>query len=114
MHLNKIWFVLINEKREGPFSFDDLQNDSRLTPDTLIWKEGFQDWKKIRDVPELKKLFKDPEEVTQTDDKPAIFDKKSTQNELVMDFSHEPPYFLWLLIALIAFFYVILRLYTLK
>lgn len=109
--MNKIWFILIDRKREGPLSYDDLKFDNRLTPDTLIWKEGFDDWKMIRDVPELKELFNDSaEQSEQKESQPEVFDKKTAQDELVMDFK-EPPYFLWFLVALISIIYVFLRLY---
>lgn len=106
----KIWFILIDGKREGPFSYEDLKNDTRLTPDTLIWKTGFPDWKKIRDVPELKDLFKDePDQIEQKENE--IFDKKATQDEqLVLDFGEEPPS-IWLLIAFLTLLYVLIRLY---
>lgn len=111
--MNKIWFILIGEKREGPYSFEDLKHDSRVTPDTLIWKEGFSEWKKIRDVPELKNLFKDnPEQTEPEENEQEGFKKRPVQDELVLDFGQEPPFLLWVLIALIALMYVFIRLST--
>lgn len=109
----KIWFILIEGKREGPFAYEDLKADCRLTPDTWVWKKGFDDWKKIRDVPELKKLFEDDDskKVEEDGDETNLLGKKPAQSELVMDFGQEPPYFLWILIALISLLYLLIRLY---
>lgn len=111
--MKKIWFILIDGKRDGPLSYEDLKNDRRITPDTLVWKEGFKGWKQIREVPELKALFEDDSGRNQGDAREtAIVGKKSGEDELVLDMGQEPPYFLWILLALIALLYVIIQLYS--
>lgn len=57
--MEKIWFILINGNREGPYSVDELKKDPRLTPDTLVWREGFEYWVPISQVPELKGIFEE-------------------------------------------------------
>ena len=39
-----------------------IEKRSALHPNIFGWKEGFETWKKARDVPELKILFKDTDE----------------------------------------------------
>ena len=56
------WFIKIDGQKEGPYSELDLKRHLELTPDTLVWKPGWKEWKPIRDVPELKHLFHDEEE----------------------------------------------------
>jgi hypothetical protein len=109
----KVWFVLINGKQEGPFAIEDLKGDHRLTPDTLVWKEGFETWVKIREVEELKELFEDHSETHSTDENDLKDLEKADQNELVLDMQTgiEPPYFFWILLALISLIYVMLQLY---
>lgn len=112
--MDKTWFILINGQSEGPKSYEDLKNDSRLTPDTWIWKEGFDKWKKIRDVKELENLFKDDSKDGENSDVPPEQDDKENQiqdDELAIDMGLEPPYFLWILLALIVLTYVLLRMY---
>lgn len=108
--MKKIWFVQIGGKSEGPFSFDDLKQDRRLTPDTLVWKNGFTQWKPIREVAELKKLFQDetepPASLNPTPTKPTF-----PEDELALDYQRDPSYLFWLLLAIITLLYVLQRLY---
>lgn len=112
--MDKIWFVLINNVQEGPFSFDDLKSDHRLTPDTLAWREGFTEWKKIREILELKELFQESSSEEEGDkDELKPLKTEPLQDELVLDMGQaQPPYILWLLLALITLLYVVLKLYT--
>ncbi len=110
--MQKIWYIKIDGQREGPLSVSDLKRDRRLTPDTLVWKEGFKDWQPMREVPELKEVFEDenpppklsPQDLLQG--KPALPD-----DELILDFGQEPPYLFWLLAALLAVMYMLQKLY---
>jgi hypothetical protein len=110
--MDKIWFIFIDGQSEGPNSYEDLKNDSRLTPDTWVWKEGFDNWKKIREVKELENLFKENTKDDQENDLFPENDKKNLlQDELVIDMGFEPPYFLWIILALIVIIYVLFQLY---
>lgn len=40
----------------GPFSFNDLDNE-KVTPETLFWYQGLNEWMKGRDIPELQPIF---------------------------------------------------------
>lgn len=53
----KMYYLVENGKQIGPFSFDDLKSKS-IEPDTLIWFEGQEKWKKAKAVPELSALIK--------------------------------------------------------
>lgn len=55
----KIWFVLIDNLEEGPYSLNDLKKDLRLTPYTLVRKAGGKKWQAIGKVKELKAVFED-------------------------------------------------------
>lgn len=53
---NCSWFYVKNDKRIGPISFNELKalfRDTTINKNTLIWKEGFDGWKMITDMPEL-------------------------------------------------------------
>ena len=54
----KMYYLVENGKQIGPFSFDDLKSKI-IKPDTLIWFEGQEKWKKTKDVPELSVLLKE-------------------------------------------------------
>jgi len=49
------YFITKGTKKEGPFSIDDL-GKMTLTNDYLIWKEGFEKWKPITEIEELKSI----------------------------------------------------------
>ena len=111
--MEKIWFIIIKGKKEGPYSFYDLRRDCRITPDTFVWKEGFFKWKKLRDVPELKEVFAD-----EKNGKNHLIDKGnlilSPQEEIILDLQKEPPYLFWMLIILCILLYASLQLFWFK
>ena len=45
------WAVIDNE-RKGPMTFDELK-EIGITPSTLVWKEGLENWVPAKDVEEL-------------------------------------------------------------
>ncbi len=54
-------FVLVNNQQQGPFNLEQLKtliSNKQLTQDTLVWKEGMQQWDKAEGLPELNQLFK--------------------------------------------------------
>ncbi|KAF3361405.1 Uncharacterized protein PHSC3_002036 [Chlamydiales bacterium STE3] len=102
----KCWYILINFVKEGPYSYTDLKENPFITPDTLVLKEGWKKWLPIREVPELKDLFKEEElEEEESSSLPA----PGEDAVLSLEFA-EPPFFLWFLIALVVLTFVIYRL----
>lgn len=103
----KEWYILIDEKQEGPYSLADLRKESRLTPDTLVWKPGFEKWLPAGEVAELRKLFKDLEE---SEEEPAI---PRIPDDDTLTLRSEPPYFyFWIVLTLIAITYAFYHLFT--
>lgn len=47
------YFVMRNNVQEGPYSQKEIL-EMALPANTLVWREGMSDWKKIFQVPELK------------------------------------------------------------
>lgn len=102
----KIWFININGKREGPFSISDLKRDLRITPDTLVWREGFAEWKKMRDVQELKEVFADEKSKDKEDLNGKGCLLATPRDEIILDLRKEPPYLFWMMmIILLALLY---------
>lgn len=112
--MKKIWFIFIKGSKEGPFSVFDLKNDHRITPDTLVWKEGFSKWKKIRDVQELKEVFADEKSKTDSD----LIDKGrliiTPREEIILDLQKEPPYLFWVLIILLVLLYAMFQFFWIR
>jgi len=115
--MEKIWYIEIEGKQEGPYNLLELKRDIRLSPDTLVWKKGFEKWIPIRDVPELKEVFKDePNQQEPNEEKPTSKQKSlPLQDELTLPFEENFPYFfLWLIIALVILSYLLYKIYGVK
>jgi hypothetical protein len=110
--MDEKWFVLINGTREGPYSLKELKSDPRITPDTLIWMEGFKDWIAIRYVPELKDLFKDEPEskpLHEQSSQPIPSDLISEQEALTLQ-NDPSQFYLWVLVIILTILYVFYQL----
>jgi len=102
--MEKIWFIHLNNKTEGPFTIIELKIDKRLTPDTLVWKEGFDGWKRIKEVEELKDLFEE-EELTPSDELPL--GSLPSDSEITLGIQKEPPFLLfWVIVLMLVFGYM--------
>ena len=110
--MDKIWYIYLEGAREGPYSLAQLKGDSRITPDSLVWRQGFEGWIPIRDVPELEAVFNDePQDEDETVENPLKLKSLPVQEELTLDMGAEPPYLLWIVLALLALLYVFYELY---
>jgi hypothetical protein len=50
------WYYVHNGNRQGPVAFEVLEtmiSKVELKNEDYVWKKGFENWKKIKDVPEL-------------------------------------------------------------
>lgn len=95
--------------KEGPFSILALMRDERLTPDTLVWKAGFEKWMKIREVAELKDLFRDPKGSSSDGDQDNL-EPLSKRDDSVLALSYDPFHFwFWLLVGALLILYMFHR-----
>lgn len=103
--MEEVWYIKIFKGVEGPFTKSDLKKDLRITPDTFVWREGFEEWKEIKDVPELEDLFEEEVAVEEAEDEEATIE--FLDDEIVLENQVEPPSNLyWVLIILIIVSYV--------
>lgn len=61
----KIYFARINNENRGPYSLEELKS-LNLNREDFIWKEGFADWKQVKELEELDSLFSSPPPFTRT------------------------------------------------
>lgn len=106
--MNKEWFIAIGGKQEGPYSLQELQLDERITPDTLVWTQGFKDWVPLRTVPELQDIFKDrPESKPLHEEKHEKGLPGLLREDETLTLSNDPyPFLIWLLIMAAILIYV--------
>lgn len=98
--LIKEWYVIIEGHVKGPLTINELRKEWKITPDTLVWKEGFGEWLPIRLIPELKILFEDPPAKKPTPPIEPPAKKPLAQNE-VLTVHFPPPYLITGLIVVI-------------
>lgn len=111
--MEKIWFIRVDGKKEGPFSLEELKHDLRITPDTLVWRKGFRRWIPIRRVRELKKIFED--ETESPVDLTELVRFKSLEmtgkDTLVLNLTREnPPLLFWILVTILVVSYLVYKL----
>ncbi len=106
--MDKIWFVDVNGKQEGPFSIQELKSLTAITPDTLVWREGFDQWRAIRKVHELEDLFKDEQDSEEDDSEENKLNPKKIpdDDELALSLPGEFPPVIWLMLILLALSYL--------
>lgn len=56
------YYLAINKQRLGPFPEEELLQNG-MTPDTLVWCKGMENWTKAGDVPELAKYLSSPPQI---------------------------------------------------
>ncbi|MBA3957652.1 MAG: DUF4339 domain-containing protein [Parachlamydiaceae bacterium] len=103
---DKIWVILIEGHSEGPFSLLQLRYDTRITPDTLAKRQNGEEWRPIREIPELAILFADDEPLEEIG--PGKAGKVIPGKEgMVLSAQYDyPPMLIWLFILLIVALYV--------
>lgn len=99
--MKKIWYLDIRGHLEGPYSIRDLRRDSRVTPDSLVWREGFAHSVPIRNVPELKAVFSDEEKPKEKRELKAEI--KPQNDTMILEMSQEPPFLMWVVVLLVLF-----------
>lgn len=50
------YYILVNGGKQGPFSLEELYTKN-ISPSTMVWKTGLQDWVMAKDMPELTDLL---------------------------------------------------------
>lgn len=52
------YYMVVDEKSTGPFNLDEVILHPQLTPDTLVWKPGLDNWVAAKTLPELDVAFR--------------------------------------------------------
>lgn len=107
----KIWYIKFESSpKEGPYSILQLRGHPLVTPDTLVWKEGFPAWIPIREVVELASIFEDSKPLSEKEEV-KDFSKKAG-DEMVLDMGFDmPPYYFWALILTLLGLFILIQTY---
>ena len=77
------YFYSDNGNQRGPVTYEDLKK-AGIGKDTLVWRDGFDDWQEAGNVSELSGLFTEstiPAESVQQSDSASSRDDVQTENE---------------------------------
>jgi len=50
-----VYFIIKKGKKEGPFDISELE-EMKLLNNTLVWREGFENWRQAKEIEELKDI----------------------------------------------------------
>ncbi|MCH5235355.1 MAG: DUF4339 domain-containing protein [Muribaculaceae bacterium] len=52
-----LYYMVVDEKSTGPYTLDEITLHPALTPETLVWKPGIENWVAAKTLPELAPAF---------------------------------------------------------
>ncbi len=55
----EVWHLVVNQEQIGPMSVEDVQvrfQHGEIDASSYVWREGFEDWERISEVPEFAEL----------------------------------------------------------
>ncbi len=58
--IEKKWFVYINDRHEGPFSFEEIQgkmSEGLVHAESYVWTDGMQDWKIMTEIEDFNSVL---------------------------------------------------------
>ncbi len=88
---NFLYHIIENGEQSTPLTFDHLK-DKRITNETLIWRKGFDNWTKAKDLKEIQQLiYKAPPPIPKIEiieDKFLIDDKVYTLSAIKKAFQN--------------------------
>lgn len=104
------WFILIEGKKEGPYSVKDLKKHPKVTPLTLVWKKGFSKWVPLGSIPELEEVVTKPKPVDHPFD-PRKMDSLAKHGGVIAEPRgfHPSPHLWWVFALIIFLLYFLYR-----
>ena len=104
------WFILIENKQEGPYTILQLKEHSLFTPDTLVWTQGMETWLPAGQVKALDEVFEDPEESKPLEDlyeKPSFLEEPLPEEDILTFEPNNNSWILWLILAILLLMYLL-------
>ncbi len=74
-YLGDEWYVGVNDSPVGPIPLSELRvraTQGQVTIDSLVWRDGFEDWKPLRSFPELLAVVEEAISSTQPNQSPVF------------------------------------------
>ena len=83
--------MVVDEKSTGPFTLDEITLHPALTPETLVWKPGIENWTAAKNFPELLPAFINQQNQSQNQSQTPP-EYKSVNPEGNNQFANNPQY----------------------
>lgn len=105
------WYILINGKNLGPFSSIEIAKNKKCDFKTPVWREGFEKWFLIEEIPELNELLKkvrkkahwwEEENPFEFENPKKVNFQKIDKDEIAIDLMKDPFFFIIIFIILIT------------
>lgn len=102
-----VWFIMVDGKKQGPFSINDLKKNPHVSPLTLVWKKGFKKWVPMGSVDGLRKIFE-----SRVNEKNQDRPKLKAGPEIVLEEGKSGffPSMWWLILAILIAIYTLIKL----
>lgn len=84
------YYMVLDEQSTGPYTLDEITLHPRLTPETLVWKPGIENWVAAKTLPELAPAFSSQEQPFSQ--RPPEYTNPNTQQQDFSRFSDNPQY----------------------
>ena len=83
----QIYYMVVDEKSTGPFTLAEVILHPQLTPETLVWKPGIENWVAANTLPELSPAFTSQQRQQQV---PPEYHSPNQENQ--SQFANNPQY----------------------
>ena len=85
------YYMVVDEKSTGPFTLDEITLHPQLTPDTLVWKPGLDNWVAAKSLPELDPAFVSTRQ-NSSEQRPPEYNQNSYQEPKNNFNNYQQPY----------------------
>lgn len=101
------WYIKIEGKKQGPYTFAALKEHPRISPFTLAKKKSTyqRDWKMMGQIPELAPLF---QKTSRPDDRTKKKKGRPSYTDVLIQSSNLNIFIIGAILILVAILYIIL------
>lgn len=85
---NGVYYIVVDEQSTGPFSLEEILRHPAMSPESLVWKPGIENWEPAHKFPELSPAFAVKEN---TGEVPPQFNRQEPYRDDTRDYPGQNP-----------------------